>query len=1021
MSIQRIKRRRGKRAIFILCIVAFLVFLIWWIIPSSILTKKAAELVLSSEKETKISDLYKYNFFDLYKEIKEENNIEINNLQKEVLYTNEYSFDIKIEEFEEIKEYRIEVLINDDEVLNCTLEKDEEEFLIDLGKEGIKNLRFIVYVDNEICREEELTVAYVKPYQKQFLDELSRRGVIVHYTDGSWEKFDKSVDLLQQLGVKNVRATLSWEKIEKDDKNDIFDFSGYDEWIKGLTERGINIIACFNGFQGHCGLDGKINTEEEEKEFLKFASKVIERYPQIKNYEFINEPNYKLQKYITDDDVKWYSDVLKELSNNYDVNVITGGTSTPEADTSDYITSETFYNKLYDNSAYNYILNVNFHPYDSVNSEEQNQRFYKKINTHENLYNEQGGFLNKYVTEYGVHFYNQNKQADKIIQQTVILDKYNIEKSMLYNFWCVGTDPNNAEHNYGIITNDYLPKKSYYALKNYYENTNGSEYIGTVNLKEGLEAHVYNKDGKPKIIVWSNNSDNTIQIDYTGFTAKDIYGKEILNTDGNLNITTSPVYLDNISTNYFYQAISNVSVEKYQEFTEKYQAQLQNVPELINKIDNLEATMENIKNLDIISEEQAKQLMEEHFKLGNQLIESYQTKKIDVEYVKLSSMLDMLNEIGNSYEDLITVSAVKRTSDLTDTKKLIDEVEELINDNNDLEIIYPSKILEFSKDLYEKVEYINSLEEENDIKTGLIVSKDLHAKYLAEWAKQFTNIYIEEYIKNNPITITYSTQELTNKDVIATLNIGTDCTITNNDNKNVYTFNQNGEFEFEYVRRGRNFKEKAIVSNIDKTNPKIIGLESEQVYSSAVVFKVEDENFDKVEILINDSLLENYEIGQELKEEGKYNVKAIDKAGNTSEIIFYIMYFDEETYQIEGNKICNIVSNTKTENISQNLPIKEQYVIKRNDRQLEANEVVATGDVIELESGKKYTLIVKGDVNSDGAVNITDLVRTQNFILGRRTATEIEESAADANFDKEQITIKDLVRIQIMILNPPTT
>ena len=138
-------------------------------------------------------------------------------------------------------------------------------------------------------------------------------------------------------------------------------------------------------------------------------------------------------------------------------------------------------------------------------------------------------------------------------------------------------------------------------------------------------------------------------------------------------------------------------------------------------------------------------------------------------------------------------------------------------------------------------------------------------------------------------------------------------------------------------------------------------------------------------------------------------------------MVFYILYIDEDDYMFEDDKIVNIMYNTKLSNFGENFPLDMDYVIKRNDRQLEANEVVATGDVIELESGKKYTLIVKGDVNSDGAVNITDLVRTQNFILGRRTVTEIEEAAADANFDKEQITIKDLVRIQIMILNPPTT
>ena len=77
-------------------------------------------------------------------------------------------------------------------------------------------------------------------------------------------------------------------------------------------------------------------------------------------------------------------------------------------------------------------------------------------------------------------------------------------------------------------------------------------------------------------------------------------------------------------------------------------------------------------------------------------------------------------------------------------------------------MIYPNKILQFSQDYYEKADYINSLKEENDIKTGLIISKNLHSKLLADWAIQFANLYIDEYITNNPVEITYTTTTLTN-------------------------------------------------------------------------------------------------------------------------------------------------------------------------------------------------------------------------------------------------------------------
>ena len=752
------------------------------------------------------------------------------------------------------------------------------------------------------------------------------------------------------------------------------------------------------------GDDGQISNEQELQDFEKYFNAVNKQYNYIKRYELLNEPN----KYIiTDEQKEWYSRLINNISSdNY--YILAGSVMVP------YKNENSAINWLKDISSYDEAYkNINlysYHPYASLED-------LKVINMNfKNGIRDIGGFTKLNITEYGKKTSDENDYSNINVQQSIINQAEGVELSVLYQL----RSNNGNNYDYGLLNDDYSPKPVYFAMKNFFSNTNGSEYIGTVNLKEGLEAYVYDKDGKPKIIVWSNNSDNEIQIDYTDFTAKNIYGEEIQNMDGKLNITTSPIYLDNISTNYFYQAISNLSTEKYDEFKEKFQEQLQKVPELINKIDNLEKTMENIQNIDIMSEDQAKQLMKGHFDLGNQLIEAYESKTLDIEYVKLSSMLDMLNEIGDSFEDLVTVSAVTRNPDLENTKLIIDNTDNEITNNSDIEIIYPTKILEFSKDLYEKSEYINGLEEENDIKTGLIVSKDLHAKYLAEWAKKFTELYIDKYIQNNPITITYSKTEITNQDVIAILNVGVDCNVTNNNNSNTYTFKSNGEFEFEYTRRGRNFKEKAIVSNIDKTNPKITGLEDGAIYSSGVVFNVEDENFDRVEISLNDSLLENYKMGQKLEEEGIYHIKAIDKAGNTSEITFYIMKDAEDAYQIEEDKIYNVVPDTETQNFSQNLPIKEQYVIKRDDRILEDGEIVATGDILELQSGNKYTLIVKGDVNSDGKVNISDLVRTQNFILGRRTATDLEKEAADANLDKQQITIKDLVRIQIMILNSPT-
>ena len=69
--------------------------------------------------------------------------------------------------------------------------------------------------------------------------------------------------------------------------------------------------------------------------------------------------------------------------------------------------------------------------------------------------------------------------------------------------------------------------------------------------------------------------------------------------------------------------------------------------------------------------------------------------------------------------------------------------------------------------------------------------------------------------------IEYSTTEMTNQDVVATVvNPSTEITITNNDGKDTYTFTENGEFTFEFVdNKGTKGTIKAVVNWIDKVAP----------------------------------------------------------------------------------------------------------------------------------------------------------------------------------------------------------
>lgn len=412
--------------------------------------------------------------------------------------------------------------------------------------------------------------------------------------------------------------------------------------------------------------------------------------------------------------------------------------------------------------------------------------------------------------------------------------------------------------------------------------------------------------------------------------------------------------------------------------------------------------------------------MELHYNLGDLILDAYEQRNINIEVIKISSMLDMLDDIGDSYEDLITVSATTANVDLEQTKLEIENIEKIINENNDVDITYPKKILDISKNIYKEAEYINSLEEENAIKLGLIVSNNLHSRLLANWANKFATIQIEQYIDNyiseNPVTINYSKTDITNEDVIATIETNAEIQIINNSGNNRYIFKENGEFTFQYMIKGKLLEKTAKVTNIDKYSPQIIGVENGQIYTETVKLQIKDENLSDVQVVFNGQIMENYELNMELTKEGLYKIIAKDKAGNSTEISFQITEDKENSYRIKDMKIKNIQNNTTKSEFDNKLNFEISYEIFREDKRLKNDDIVATGDILKTQNGEEYVLIVAGDLNCDGDVNIKDMVKMRKYLLERDNLDENQMQAADCNVDELPITIKDFVKLRTLIL-----
>ena len=274
-------------------------------------------------------------------------------------------------------------------------------------------------------------------------------------------------------------------------------------------------------------------------------------------------------------------------------------------------------------------------------------------------------------------------------------------------------------------------------------------------------------------------------------------------------------------------------------------------------------------------------------------------------------------------------------------------------------------------------------------------------------------------------TIEYSETDLTNKDVVATIYFNKeDVRITNNDEKNTYTFTTNDSFVFEYVdSQNTTGTATATVNWIDKILPTITGVENDGKYESPVTPVITDENLKDVQLIKDGTEINGYENGQEIAENGEYIIIATDKAGNEAKVEFTIDIPIDDTItsveydvNMDSYYIKNIQPETELTTFKKAIFTEVGYtVFNLSGNQVLDNEMIGTGYKLITDTGKEYVLIVMGDLNGDGEIKLTDLSMIRKHYLALETLTDEYEKAADVD-NNGNISLNDISLIRKMIL-----
>lgn len=357
---------------------------------------------------------------------------------------------------------------------------------------------------------------------------------------------------------------------------------------------------------------------------------------------------------------------------------------------------------------------------------------------------------------------------------------------------------------------------------------------------------------------------------------------------------------------------------------------------------------------------------------------------------------------------------------ITAEVKNIDKTAPLIEDIENERLYIEAVTPKITDENLQSVELYKNNELQQNYNVGKKIEEDGRYKIVAK-DQAGNQTKVEFDISKNPAWIEYSNQELTNEDVIASVNSNFDLQVINNSNQKTYVFNQNGEFSFELNIKGATLNLLAKVENIDKEPPTITGVNADERYEEKVTPIITDTNLKDVFLYLNDELVNDYKPNTEISKEGFYKLVATDKAGNETIVEFSIIENSREQYKYKDSYILNIKNNTTKALFDQKVYIKEKYEIKRNDTTITDEEKIATGDKLITESGNEYTLIVSGDITKDGDVNIKDIMVLRKYLLEKDGLSEEELLAADCNVDEKEITIKDLIRMRLIALERDAT
>ncbi len=247
-------------------------------------------------------------------------------------------------------------------------------------------------------------------------------------------------------------------------------------------------------------------------------------------------------------------------------------------------------------------------------------------------------------------------------------------------------------------------------------------------------------------------------------------------------------------------------------------------------------------------------------------------------------------------------------------------------------------------------------------------------------------------------TIEYSNTNLTNKSVTATITFNKeDVTITNNDGKNTYTFDMNGEFEFQFVDKAGNIgSATAEVGWIDKREINAtITYNINDITNQDVIATI---TFDKENVYVEGGNTHTF------TENGRHEFKYVGPAGNEGSAIAEVTWIDKTP---PAATITYNIHELTNQDVTATVTFDEGGVTIIDDK----GQPIENGNTHVFTENGTYTFYYVGPLGNRGTAVATvdwiDKVAPVGTIAYSTTNLTNQNVTATITFNEENVTVKD--------------